>query len=68
MLFEMMYKYNPFYPYSDCTELDVEFPSDRYGTISEDGKDLLRKMLNRDEKDRISAEEVLQHAWFLNLK
>ena len=38
----------------------VKFPS----WFGEDLKDLLRKILKRDPKDRISIEEIRKHAWF----
>ena len=33
--------------------------------ISEDAKDLIRKLLERDQKKRISAKEAFNHKWFL---
>lgn len=32
--------------------------------VSEECKDLLRKMLVKDPKKRLSAVQVLQHSWF----
>lgn len=41
----------------------LDFHSDPWPSISEGAKDLLRKMLVRDPKKRISAHEVLCHSW-----
>ncbi|KAK7244764.1 hypothetical protein RIF29_39590 [Crotalaria pallida] len=42
---------------------DLDFSSDPWPTISESAKDLIRKMLVRDPKNRITAHEVLCHPW-----
>lgn len=39
---------------------EIEYPE----TFSDDLKDLLRKMLNRDPTQRISIKEVIEHKWF----
>ena len=46
--------------------LDLE--SHPFDTISENAKDLIRKLLTRDVKKRISAQEALNHPWFKELK
>lgn len=38
---------------------DLDFSSDPWPTISESAKDLVRKMLVRDPRNRITAHEVL---------
>ena len=35
-----------------------------WSDLSENSKDLIRRMLKRDPRKRISIEECLQHAWF----
>ncbi|XP_054809083.1 calcium-dependent protein kinase 26-like [Prosopis cineraria] len=41
----------------------LDFSSDPWPKISESAKDLVRKMLNRDPRKRITAHEVLCHPW-----
>jgi len=40
-----------------------DFPSPWWDNVSEDAKDLVRKMLTVDPKKRISAADVLKHKW-----
>ncbi|KAK4371351.1 hypothetical protein RND71_010826 [Anisodus tanguticus] len=42
---------------------DLDFSSDPWPSISEDAKDLVRGMLVRDPKNRLTAHEVLCHRW-----
>ncbi|KAL3532193.1 hypothetical protein ACH5RR_005714 [Cinchona calisaya] len=42
---------------------DLDFSSDPWPKISEDAKDLVRKMLVRDPRKRPTAHEVLCHPW-----
>ncbi|KAL8162060.1 hypothetical protein V2J09_013549 [Rumex salicifolius] len=42
---------------------DLDFETDPWPQISEDAKDLVRKMLVRDPKKRLTAHEVLCHPW-----
>ena len=46
----------------------VDLESHPFDTISENAKDLIRKLLTRDVKERISAQEALNHPWFKELK
>lgn len=41
----------------------VEFDSYEWNHVSQKAKDLVLKMLNRDVKKRLSAEDVLNHPW-----
>ncbi|CAN1290204.1 Calcium-dependent protein kinase 17 [Linum perenne] len=41
----------------------VDFTSDPWPSISPQSKDLVRKMLNSDPKQRLSASQVLNHPW-----
>ncbi|KAE9462165.1 hypothetical protein RHSIM_Rhsim13G0208700 [Rhododendron simsii] len=41
----------------------VDFTSDPWPSISTGAKDLVRKMLNSDPKQRLTAFEVLAHSW-----
>ncbi|KAF3560727.1 hypothetical protein DY000_02019757 [Brassica cretica] len=42
---------------------DLDFSSDPWPSISESAKDLVRKMLVRDPKKRLTAHQVLCHPW-----
>ncbi|XP_058105718.1 calcium-dependent protein kinase 1-like isoform X2 [Magnolia sinica] len=42
---------------------DLDFSSDPWPSISESAKDLVRRMLIRDPKKRLTAHEVLCHPW-----
>nr|GMD19143.1 calcium-dependent protein kinase 11-like [Ipomoea batatas]GMD59178.1 calcium-dependent protein kinase 11-like [Ipomoea batatas] len=45
-------------------KLDLE--SDPWPSISDSGKDLIKKMLHRDPKKRITAHDVLSHPWIVD--
>ena len=45
---------------------EVCFPSSYWKDISEDAKDLVRKMMLPDVTERITARQSLQHAWMLH--
>ena len=38
---------------------------EEWGDISNDAKDLIRKLLQRDPEKRITAKEAFNHKWFL---
>ena len=38
--------------------------NENWATISEDCKDLIREMLTKSPKERISVEKALEHPWF----
>ncbi|CAL5076755.1 unnamed protein product [Urochloa decumbens] len=42
---------------------ELDFSSDPWPSISESAKDLVRKMLNRNPKKRLTAHEALCHPW-----
>jgi calcium-dependent protein kinase len=43
---------------------DVEFPLSFWSHISTDAKDLTRRLLLRDPRERITAAEAMKHRWF----
>ena len=53
--------------YSKIKKMKFSFPPEKWDKISTDAKDLLSHML-LPEKERYSAEEVLAHPWFKNVK
>uniref|UniRef100_A0A7N0THB6 Calcium-dependent protein kinase n=1 Tax=Kalanchoe fedtschenkoi TaxID=63787 RepID=A0A7N0THB6_KALFE len=46
----------------------VDFKRDPWPKVSDNAKDLVRKMLNPDPKSRLTAQEVLDHPWLQNTK
>ncbi|KAE9590779.1 putative protein kinase CAMK-CDPK family [Lupinus albus] len=49
--------------FEEVLDGDLDFSSDPWPTISESAKDLIRKMLVKDPRNRITAHEVLCHPW-----
>lgn len=46
----------------------IDFKRDPWPRVSENAKDLVRKMLDPDPKRRLTAQEVLDHPWLQNAK
>ncbi|KAF7819018.1 calcium-dependent protein kinase 32 [Senna tora] len=46
----------------------IDFKRDPWPKVSDNAKDLVRKMLDPDPKRRLSAQEVLDHPWLQNAK
>uniref|UniRef100_A0A7N0UF81 non-specific serine/threonine protein kinase n=1 Tax=Kalanchoe fedtschenkoi TaxID=63787 RepID=A0A7N0UF81_KALFE len=46
----------------------VDFKRDPWPKVSDNAKDLVRKMLEPDPKRRLTAQEVLDHPWLQNTK
>ncbi|XP_062165948.1 calcium-dependent protein kinase 7-like [Alnus glutinosa] len=46
----------------------VDFRRDPWPKVSDNAKDLVKKMLHPDPKQRLTAQEVLDHPWLLNAK
>ncbi|KAK3000285.1 hypothetical protein RJ639_023770 [Escallonia herrerae] len=46
----------------------VDFKRDPWPKVSDNAKDLVKKMLNPDPKQRLTAQEVLDHPWIQNAK
>jgi len=45
---------------------ELSFDRSVWQTVSKECKDLLRKMLTKDQDERISINEVVNHTWFAN--
>ena len=43
----------------------LEFPGSSWARVSSLAKDMIRQMLRKDPKQRPSAQQLLQHPWFL---
>ncbi|CAD5322062.1 putative phosphoenolpyruvate carboxylase kinase 2 CAMK-CDPK family [Arabidopsis thaliana] len=46
---------------------NLRFPPKKFGSVSSEAKDLLRKMICRDVSRRFSAEDALRHSWMMNV-
>ncbi|KVH91464.1 hypothetical protein Ccrd_006509 [Cynara cardunculus var. scolymus] len=46
----------------------IDFKRDPWPKVSENAKDLVKKMLNPDPKRRLTAQQVLEHPWLLDAK
>ncbi|ESQ38126.1 hypothetical protein EUTSA_v10028617mg [Eutrema salsugineum] len=53
----------PFETEDEIREGKLDFESQPWPSISLSAKDLIKKMLNKNQKKRISAGEVLEHPW-----
>ena len=42
---------------------EYDFPEEEWDVVSEEAKDLIRSLLKRDARKRLTAEEVLTHPW-----
>ncbi|KAM7273443.1 hypothetical protein ACFE04_028107 [Oxalis oulophora] len=46
----------------------IDFKRDPWPNVSDNAKDLVKKMLDPDPKQRLTAKEVLEHPWLQNAK
>ncbi|KAG9449422.1 hypothetical protein H6P81_009387 [Aristolochia fimbriata] len=46
----------------------LDFKRDPWPKVSDNAKDLVKRMLDPDPKRRLTAQEVLEHPWLLNAK
>lgn len=46
------------------TKCEIEFPEIYFNKISEEGLDLVKRMLAEDMDERITAKQALEHPWF----
>ena len=53
--------------YAKIRKIDYSFPDDKWKHISKEAKDLISKMLIKEDS-RLSASQVLEHPWFNLLK
>ncbi|PPD77537.1 hypothetical protein GOBAR_DD25539 [Gossypium barbadense] len=46
----------------------IDFKRDPWPKVLDNAKDLVKKMLNLDPKQRLTTQEVLEHSWLQNAK
>jgi calcium/calmodulin-dependent protein kinase I len=74
ILYVMLCGYPPFYAEENnelfqlIKDCDYEFHMPYWENISDDAKDLIKKLLIADPKKRLSAEEILKHPWITQQK
>ncbi|TWU76726.1 hypothetical protein ED733_003447 [Metarhizium rileyi] len=59
LLYTIIYKENPFYSIDEIMDRDLRVPF----TMSDESIDLVRRMLNRDVKERYDISQVVDHPW-----
>lgn len=50
--------------FCNISQCRLDFPDDLFEDVSDNAKDLMRKLIVKDPKHRLSASECLQHHWF----
>lgn len=72
LLYILLSGYTPFSG-SDCEEIfakirigTISFDQPEFKSVSEDAKDLIKKLIVVNQFDRYSAKEALEHDWFTN--
>lgn len=50
--------------FCNISQCKLDFPEDLFEDVSEDAKDLMRKLMVKEPRERLSAIECLQHHWF----
>lgn len=72
ILYILLVGFPPFYGDTDdevflmITSGSHKYPSPYWDVISDDAKDLVRRMLTLDHTKRISTVEILRHPWIVN--
>ncbi|KAK0389487.1 hypothetical protein NLU13_3062 [Sarocladium strictum] len=59
LLYTIIYKENPFYSIDEIMDRDLRIPF----TLSDESIDLIRRMLDRDVKERADIIQVIEHPW-----
>eukprot|EP01084_Bolivina_argentea_P053151 97582_1 len=74
VLYIMLCGFSPFYDetgnlanlYGKITRAEFDMPDPYWTTISNDAKDLVRKLLEKDPEKRLTAKMALSHQWMFN--
>jgi len=67
----MLCGYEPFYGETDAELVAsnkaavIEFPSEDWGHVSAEAKDLVQQMMKVNAEQRLDARQALQHPWFV---
>jgi calcium-dependent protein kinase len=70
ILYVLLCGYPPFYGdtdediYKQVLKGEYDFPKEEWDNVSEEAKNLVKKMIEKDTKKRITALEALQDEWF----
>ena len=70
ILYVLLCGYAPFYGdtdediYKQVLKGEYDFPKEEWDNVSEEAKNLVKKMIEKDTKKRITALEALQDEWF----
>ena len=73
ILYVMLSGEPPFYGendneiYAQILNTEVSFNQKIWEDISDEAKDLIQKLLNKNHRNRLSAVEALQHPWIQNI-
>nr|CAD7257226.1 unnamed protein product [Timema shepardi] len=51
--------------FCNISQCRLDFPDDLFEDVSEDAKDLMRKLMVKEPSKRLSAEDCMKHPWFL---
>jgi serine/threonine protein kinase len=73
IIYQMLCGYHPFdtnkginYLYQQIKQCNLKFDNNLWKDVSNDAKDLVTKLLVKDPKKRITADQLLKHPWILN--
>lgn len=50
--------------FRNILQQDLKFDKDDWQNISKEAKNLIKKMLDKNPKTRITANECIEHPWF----
>ncbi|KAJ4431218.1 hypothetical protein ANN_19815, partial [Periplaneta americana] len=54
--------------FCNISQCKLDFPDDLFEDVSEDAKDLMRKLMVKEPSKRLSATECLKHRWFTDIE
>ena len=58
-----MYRVVSFIPYELVPCFPSQFPSPEWDSVTDEAKNLITKLLEKDYRKRMTAEQALQHSW-----